>query len=259
MELVKFTESRIKATGKAGIMTPDSDGYYTVTVGALNCYNSAGEYYTAEGALDLFKSSSQFMRRISSGALYAEVGHPKKPSDMSMDAYYNRVISIEETNVCAHFKEITLDFNFGKNNPEYGNKDIIAIIAKVKPAGPKANVTELAFNNPNQNAAFSIRGLTENKVVNGRTNRRLFNIITFDYVTEPGINIADKHTAPCLESIYSKVVMESHNDVHVDMNMLKHAFSDRTSPYATESTRSLREELLSSMVSTVHTSRLSNW
>lgn len=200
MSTLKFTETVFSSNGKKGILTPDADGYYTLVLGGLNTYNSAGEYYTADRAKELFLNSSSFMRRVSNGALYSELGHPKKLPGMSMDDFYRRIVSIEETNICAHISEVTLDFEYGRKNPGLNNPDLIAIIGKVKPAGPKADSVRLALENPKQNAAFSIRALSENTMRNGRTEREIFSIVTFDHVTEPGISIADKVSAPGLES-----------------------------------------------------------
>ena len=265
MELVKFTETVFSSRDKKGILTPDSDGYYTVVVGALNTYNSAGEYYTAEGALDLFNSSSSFQRRIKSGALYSEVGHPKKQQGMSMDDFYNRVISIEEKNICGHFSEIRLDFDFGKKNPSLGNPDLIAIIAKVKPAGAKANALQLALENPKQNAAFSVRGLTKNTQANGRIERRLYNIITFDHVSEPGISIADKYMAPGLESHISAECygVKELTDTIVDVETLKRVLSNNISSLSNISTESNTRDYYSSMLQSLAPkathNRLSEW
>ena len=260
MDVVKFTETVFSEKGKKGVLTPDADGYYTVVVGALNTYNSAGEYYTAEGALQLFENSSHLMRRIKSGALYAELGHPKKAPDMSMEQFYNRIITIEETNVCGHFSEITLDFDFGKKNPDLNNKDLIGIIAKVKPAGPKANALQLALENPKQNAAFSIRGLTENKYVNGRVERRLTNVICWDFVTEPGIRCSDKVFAPGLEH---RVAVESMvtelSDNIVDKETFKRVLSTNMNNVSMENSRDLFNDLLKSIDSKPSINKLSNW
>lgn len=258
MEVVKFTETVFSSSGKKGILTPDADGYYTMVVGALNSFNSAGEFYTAKGALELFETSSQFMRRIKNGALYSELGHPKKDPKMSMDQFYSRVISIEETNICAHFSEITLDFEFGKKNPHLNNPDLIAIIAKVKPAGPKANAVQLAFENPKQNSAFSIRGLTENKYVNGRVERRLTNIITFDFVTEPGISIADKYMSPSLESIDSFRINELMDTV-VDRETLTRVLNTNIKSVGMESNRELFRDILKTIEVKQSKNRMTQW
>lgn len=260
MDVVKFTETVFSEKGKKGILTPDSNGYYEVMVGALNSYNSAGEYYTAEGALDIFQSSSHFMRRIKNGALYAELGHPKKSPEMSMEQFYNRVISIEETNICGHFCEIRLDFDFGKKNPELKNSDLIGIVAKVKPAGPKASALQIALENPKQNAAFSIRGLTENKYRNGRVERRLTNVITFDHVCEPGIASSDKHYAPGLEHlIAAESMLNEVMDTVIDKKALKRILEGNMKVIGMESNRELFNDILKSIEPKNKTNRLSQW
>lgn len=263
MDVIKFTETVFSEKGKSGIMTPDSDGYYTVVVGALNSYNSAGEFYTAKDVVQLFDNSSHFQRRIKSGALYSELGHPKKQLEQSMEQFYNRVVSIEETNICGHFSEIWLDFNFGKTHPELNNPELIAIMAKVKPAGAKANALQLAFENPKQNAAFSIRGLTENKYVNSRVERRLTNIITFDHVTEPGISIADKIMAPGLEQRLAREAyhMSEVTDTIVDRAVMKRVLSNNLTHVGMESSnRELFNDILKTMDGgRSQTNRLASW
>ena len=261
MDVIKFTETVFTDRNKKGVLTPDSDGYYTLVVGALNSYNSAGEYYTAEGALQLFNNSSHFQRRVKSGALFAELGHPKKTPDMSMEQFYNRVVTIEETNICAHFGEITLDTQFGKKNAELNNPDLIAIIAKVKPAGPKANALQLGLENPKQNVSFSIRGLTENKYVNGRTERRLTNVITFDFVTEPGISIASKQYAPGLEHRIATETMliNEVSDITIDKTVLKRILSTNMSTVGMESSHELFKDIIKTLEKRPVSNRLTQW
>lgn len=260
MDVVKFTETVFSSKGKKGILTPDSDGYYEVVVGALNTYNSAGEYYTAEGAIALFENSSHLMRRIKNGALYAELGHPKKAPGMSMEQFYSRVVSIEETNICGHFSELRLDFKFGEKHPELNNKDLIAVVAKVKPAGPKANALQIALENPKQNAAFSVRGLTENKYKNGRVERRLTNIICYDHVTEPGVAVSDKYMAPGLEH---RVALENHlnelTDVTVDKSTLTRVLKSNMSIVGMESNRELFTDILKTIDTKPKINKLANW
>lgn len=262
MEIIKFTEAVFASKGMKGIITPDSDGYFTVVVGALNTYNSAGEYYTAQGATELFNSSSIFMRRIKNGALYAEVGHPKRLPGMSNDEFYNRVLSIEKTNVCGHISEITLDPTFGAKNPELNNPELIAIIAKVKPAGPKAEALRIALENPKQNSAFSIRALTENKFRNGRVERRLTTIVTFDFVLEPGISVATKAMSPGLESREERqsYSVKEVSDTTVDRAVLANVLKRNMEFVGMESnSRALYDDVLKSLAPRQVKNKLSDW
>ncbi|MEM5877508.1 MAG: S80 family phage morphogenetic serine protease [Candidatus Aenigmatarchaeota archaeon] len=201
-----LTETIFKANGKKGILKPDENGYFDVILGALNAYNSVGEYYTLEGSVELFKNSSVLMRRISKGALYSELGHPTKEPWMSFDDFYLRILKIDEKNVCGHISEIRLDYDYVKNNPNITNKDMVIIMGKVKPTGPHSQVLYDSLINPKQNSAFSIRGITRNIRRNGRIERILENIVTWDYVLEPGIDVACKAYFPSTESlnIYTK-------------------------------------------------------
>lgn len=260
MSVVKFTETVFTENGKKGILTPDSDGYYTVVVGALNTLNSAGEFYTAEGAIDLFQQSSQLMRRIKNGALYSELGHPKRLPGMSLDDFYCRVISIEETNICGHFSEVTLDLDFGKKNPKLNAPDMIAVIAKVKPAGAKANALQIALDNPKQNAAFSVRGLTDNNNRGGRTERRLTNIISWDFVGEAGIAVADKYMAPGLEShLATESRMMELTDTVVDKETLRKVLERSSETIGMEHSREMFRDILKSINNKPQSNRLSEW
>lgn len=260
MEIVKFTETIFSSKGKIGKLTPDSDGYYSMILGALNVYNSVGEYYTAKDTLDLFESSSTLMRKIKNGALYGEVGHPVKETGMSHESYYNRIMRIADDNVCAHISEISLDFKYGEKFPEYKSPEMIAIIGKVKPAGPKANALQLALENNKQNAAFSVRGITKNKYKNGRVDRALTNIITWDHVTEPGISAACKANSPSLESyISTESFLNEISSVAIDKDILTKVLKNNIADISLESNRSMYADILKAISNNNAKNKLSNW
>ncbi len=208
MSTIRYTATKLKAINKDGILKPDSDGYYTLVIGGLNTLNSAGEYYTLQGAKDLFDKSSIFQRRVSGGNLKSELGHPKMQPGMSNDAFLSRILRIEETNVCAHISEVWLDEAYGKNNPRLNNPQLVAIMGKVKPSGPKGEVLKEALENSKENVCFSIRALTKDYYLKGINHRVLLNIVSWDYVTEPGISVANKWDSPALESISDMYVSE---------------------------------------------------
>lgn len=235
MEAIKFSNVKLANSGKSGNLPVDADGYRSIIVGGLNIFNSNGEYYTLQGARDLFEKSSSFMRRIGRGALRGENGHPAFLPGMTMDEYIGRVMNIDEGNVCAHFSEVWLDFNSVKTA---NGVPTVAIMAKVKPSGKLSYILEQAFNNPKENVCFSIRAATKDYWDKGVKMRQLDTIITFDYVNEPGIAIAEKYLSPTLESLDEKVVSKS-DFISVTQSEIK--------GLATESSKEIANEVIRNM------------
>lgn len=198
---VRFVCTALAATGKAGRLPKDEDGYYTMPVGGLNVYNSMGEFYTFEGAKELFTGSGALMRRVKSGCLKGEYGHPKPvapiTTDAEMDAFARRVMQVDEGNTCVHFSEIWLDFDNVKDDT---GRPIIAIMAKLAPSGPKGPVLAASLENKKEEVCFSIRAFTQDDYVRGVKQRCLKEIVTWDCVTEPGLPMARKYRSPTLES-----------------------------------------------------------
>jgi hypothetical protein len=197
--IVRFTQTQLPVNVK-GTLKPDAQGRYEMPVGGLNVFNSVGERYIAEGALELFQESSGFMRRVKGGKVKAECGHPKK-GNMTDDEYLTRIMRTEETNTCAFFPEIWLDFDWGRKHPELKSPDLIAIMAKVEPSGPRGDCLRQAFESEGQNVCFSIRSLTKDFYYRGINHRVLKTIFGFDWVTEPGISFATKFDSPALEDL----------------------------------------------------------
>lgn len=188
----------LAGTNKAGLLTPDEKGYYTVILGALDFPNSVGYTYVSQTALHLFQENSPFIRRIKEGYLTGECGHPKRAAGMSYDDYMVRIHTLEETNVSHHISKVWLDFN---QRQRYNGA--VLIMGKVKPAGPKGAALEAALRNPEQNVAFSIRSFTRDD--NVRRQKHLDTILTWDWVSEPGLAVANKFQNPSLESLVAPV------------------------------------------------------
>lgn len=204
---VKFIATKLPSN-KIGKLPVDDNGYYTIQIGALNTYNSAGEYYTLKGAKDLFESSSSFMRRVNNGCLKSETGHPRFLPGMTEEDYIRRMYDIDEKNTCAHIKEVWLNYD--------SNKSYVGILAKLKPAGPNGQALAEALENTNQNVCFSIRGVTDNYLERGKVYRVLKSIITWDWVNEPGISSSTKWATPVLEDI---------TNIHLTKNKLLNIFN----------------------------------
>lgn len=203
---VRFACTSLAGINKVGTLKQDADGYYEVVVGALNVFNSAGQLYVYEQSKNLFESSSQLMRRVKRGALRGEYGHPKFMPGMTQEQFANRCLSIYEDMQCCHHKEITLDFNRVKDE---NGKPVIAIISKVAPSGPYGPALEKQLQNPAENVCFSIRAFTDDFREGGIVKRALKTIVTWDYVNEPGIAVAEKFKSPALEGFQAEDLHES--------------------------------------------------
>ncbi len=235
MTAVKFSCTTFKGSPKKGILKPDSNGYFDLPVGGLNVLNSAGQWYDYNGARELFEESSQLMRRVKRGALRGEVGHPQPLPGQSEDDYLLRILTIDERNVCAHFSELYLDTQNFKGED---SSPIIAIMAKVTPSGPFGPMLEKKLNNSQENVCFSIRAFTSDSYVKGRYTRVLKNVVTFDYVNEPGIHIAEKFKSPAIESINEKMITK---------NQLQRAVLSNSAGIAKESFLLTADELFTSL------------
>jgi hypothetical protein len=216
MDLI-FSADRIIVPDQKKMVT-DSDGYYDFIVGGLNCLNSRGEYYTANGVMKLFQESSVFMRRVRSGNLKGECGHPRLEPGMNEEAWISRNLEIRENNTSHHIKDVWLELDFGRKHPEYGNPDLIAIWAKIKPTGNDlGRDLQAAIDNPHENVCFSIRTFSVPIFRGGMKIKVIDEIVTFDRVTEGGIAIATKYKTLAVESLTEiRVTLKSLQDLKAD-------------------------------------------
>jgi len=198
MAKISFTVLQ-RPSSKQGILKPDGQGYYEQIIGGLNIENSAGMFYDAsKNVLDLFDNSSVFKRKMERGVLRGEVGHPKFLPGMSKADFINRIYNIYEENTCVQFKDVWLDDKLMKNKD---GTPIWVILAKFTPSGAKYQFLEKQLVNGCENVCFSIRSFTEDYQLGRQVHRNIAEIITFDYVNEPGIGIAEKYKSPALEGI----------------------------------------------------------
>lgn len=189
-------------TNKAGTLKPDADGYYQVVLGALDVYNNTGAFYPEATARQLFQASSSLMRRIASGNLRGEYGHPTPEPGMSMDAFVARVRRIDEDRICMHIRKVWIDYSF-KN---LKGQPIIAILGEIRPSGPRGPALKDQLENRFEDVCFSIRSLTHDFNSGGRLTKNFKMIVTWDYVNEPGLDVARKWNSPAMESLKEPVL-----------------------------------------------------
>lgn len=198
MSIIKYSSVLFKNSKKKGKLVPNKKGEYTFCVGALDIMSTRGDRYTLEGAEQLFKKSSMLMKRIKAGGLYAENGHPVRVPGQTDEEYLGRIHTIEEARICGFISDLWLDRKALANE---GDGDSVAIMAKIKPFGELGDVLAQSIANEKQNVCFSVRGFTNDTRRGGVTHRALTNIITFDFVTMPGIPVANRSNSGSLESL----------------------------------------------------------
>lgn len=194
--IVSFGCTALVGTNKRGTLKCDADGYFQVVLGALNTYNSGGQYYPAGPAQGLFASSSAFMRRVTGGNLRGECGHPRKQVGESDREYAIRLNDIYEPNVSHHIRKVWLE----EGHRDEAGRPIILIMGEVRPCGPRGPALKEALENRFEDVCFSIRAFTFDTPIMGVMQKHLRQIVTWDWVNEPGISAAHKWRAPTLES-----------------------------------------------------------
>ena len=208
MAVIKYENVKLRETSKSGRLKRDADGYYDVILGAMNTFNSRGEYYAMEGAEEVFNGSSTYHRLISQGKLYGEHGHPR-PGSMSGPAYLRRLRQIHEDKYGTFFKSVTLDDTLWKRYPGLVSKGAVIIMGKVMPYGAFKETVSDGLSNPDINFAYSVRSFTDNYRKNGRVVKVMKECITWDSVGAQGIGVAEKYCAPGLESHEEIITVEN--------------------------------------------------
>ena len=199
MAVIKYDNVRLRETTKSGKLKKDANGYYDVILGAMNTFNSRGEYYAMEGAEKIFNGSSTYHRLISQGKLFGEHGHPK-PNGMTSAQYLQRLRQIYEDSYGTFFKEVTLDDTLWKKHTDIVSKGAVIIMGKVLPYGKFKETVADGLSNPDINFAYSVRSFTDNYRSQGKVVKVMTECITWDSVGAQGIPIAEKYRSPTLES-----------------------------------------------------------
>lgn len=181
-------------TNKKGLLKSLEDGYYLTVLGAYGAYNSMGQYYDEKSGLAFLEPTAQLMRQASKGVLRGEYTHPECLPGMTDADYIARLRKIDAKLVSHHVRNVY---------PEYGHKDekgrpIVLVLGEIGPTGPYGNTLRSQMENRHENVYFSVRSLTVDDHMRGIKYTR--DLITWDYVNEGGIFVANKFNSPALES-----------------------------------------------------------
>jgi hypothetical protein len=193
--------SSIKTFADNKVLEQDANGYYRVTLGALNAFNASGDFYLEDGIKDLIENESNSLaRRLKAGYLKGEAGHPVYEPGMTKAEFFSRNLRIHQPLVSHHIREIILTpTNEPSGLPGRGNT--VLIEGWVKPSGIHGDALKKDLDNPECNVAFSIRSFTQDVMIGGVNVKKLAQIVTWDWVVEPGIQRANKFTKLSSESL----------------------------------------------------------
>lgn len=198
MRNVSYFGRTVLPEGVRGNLKPLDNGYYRICVGAFNTANFSGIYYPFTPSVEgLFKESSPFIRKVDGGKLFGEADHPTRDPSWSDADWFNRLRKVKEATTSHHFRAFELDPD-ARN--EKGER-VVAVYAQVCPHGVMARAVEDAIKNPDVDAAFSIRSIATQGLLDGRLSNVVTEICTYDKVPEGGIYIASKYNSPGLEHI----------------------------------------------------------
>lgn len=199
---VEYQSQVLNGINKSGTLKKNADGSYDFIVGALNMINGKNEYYEYDYAKKFFDASADLVRMAKKKILRGEYGHPKQQVGQSEDDFITRLLMVEEKSVACFHQDIRLDHD---NFRDVNGKPFIGIVSKLRPDGPYGDVLEKQINTKEMDVCFSIRCFSQPHRIGGRVIREMKHVVTFDYVTEPGIAYATKYNCPSLESRDNKV------------------------------------------------------
>lgn len=209
--IITFERSSIPLINEA---KPDADGYYEVNAGAYGVFNESGAFYSADNIEKLFENTSSLQRRIQKGVLRAELGHPRFEPGMTEAMMDARHMEIREDRYCGHIRKAKL----------VDSKDGKTKITKIQitPFGHYKSTLADAFLTKDSNCFFSVRSCSNRRRVNGITIKYVYEIVTWDFVTEGGIRSANKFdTNVDLESMDSRSINAMINNqelLSIDLN-----------------------------------------
>lgn len=182
-------------------MKPDDKGYWKCILGGFNIENESGIFYPLTDTVrTLFEKTGVVQRRIEKGMMFSEYGHPQL-FNMSHSDCLRRLALIEPTRTCAHIGKIWLE-----HTKDAHGKDIVLVYGMVKPSGAYGDALEKSLGNTEENVAFSVRSFCQTTMYRGKIAKLVTDVLTYDYVTEPGIRHANQFNTVGLEGL----VLEGH-------------------------------------------------
>lgn len=180
-----FSKSSSKTTVNGNVERRE-DGCFKVILGSLDTYNVHDEFYLAEGVEELLSTGGyhSFASKLKRKSVKGESRHPFREVGMTDTEFVNRNMIVDNTTASHQILEVMLEKT---NEVEKPGTCVILIWGWIKPTendlgrALKADLLDSEIN-----VCFSIRCFSRIKVINGVISRLITNIITWDWVDNPG-------------------------------------------------------------------------
>lgn len=182
------------------------DAGYRVLLGAFNTYNIKGEFYRLDDPDRLLNDKTLLADRYKNGLLKSEWDHPDV-SGLPPEAARERYLYIDPNRTCNQITKVEF---FTTNIKEEGwDLPIILVIGWVVPIPVFGDKLEQLLKDPNINVAYSVRVINlKPKLINGIKVKDVLDVITWDYVSEPGVYTSTQWMAGGLKPRSNEVSSE---------------------------------------------------
>jgi len=188
------------------------DGTYNVVFTAFNLHSTRGDFYMISDTVrNMFSEGSPMLIRVQNKEMKSEDGHPEMNPTQSLDSFRKRLLTYDDSNVCAVTNSVRLH-DIPISVPNVGD-EIYVMTANITPSGPRGKSLQQSLDNPSINTAFSIRSFSNNHVRGGVTYKDTYLIFNADWVDRPGIPIAKK-------SVWSNINLESDEHILTDKDKM---------------------------------------
>lgn len=188
--------------GKQGKLPKDAQGRYKVLVGAYNMRNTCGDKYIFTSRVQALFKSSKARTRADNNQLYGEPDHPElrdfvkrtRTHEEAVALYLDRLNHVPPDRQAHQIH----DFWYEPLPDKVDGETVYGVYALITPLHPRQKDS---LENPQENTAYSVRSFIDRYP--SRCGGYLFEakeLITWDWVSNPGISMAGKYNTPGLES-----------------------------------------------------------
>lgn len=209
------------------------DGAYKIILGALNAFNVHSEFYLTDGVKNLLSSGGyhSLASKLKRGLLKGEANHPFKLPGMTDSEFVNRNLIVDNALASHHILEVLLEET---NEVEANNAKVVLIWGWIKPTDNEhGRALRASLEDEDVNVAFSIRCFSVLRNINGLASRYITNIVTWDWVDNPGIARAVKPATSKSSLTTENASLGNEKDIVITKDMIDE-LKDKNSSVTTE-------------------------